>query len=561
MCYILKVIYMSTCLPKPLCLIILLVIMLFGCFSDKSDLFEMEKEDDVNVLLRSAESTISTCTDEKDNDDDDQIDCADSDCYGIALCMPEMNCDDDRDNDEDGETDCDDSDCFYTPTCFLITVENTYEMCTDKVDNDKNGKADCNDPSCSRFEHCIENTVDACTDEIDNDEDDLVDCDDPGCAGIGVCLEVSDETCSDEEDNDADGYVDCQDPGCAYVAACLPEMACDDDIDNDHDGLKDCLDPDCNFAPACVSNKPVENTFILCSDENDNDNDGFTDCEDSDCSDFSICQENTNAACSDTFDNDDDGLVDCNDEECMVLFVCNEGNSISCVPDDFVPPATVDFELTVYDYEGGVEFGGNQGCPDERLMGMVADKMVDGRPVFLSNECENSGIGTWWDESGTVAVIDTTLTFEHKGNNVYHYKTHKVGFFPAGGCDAGTGGSSGKECKSDNINYGFAAHMHREFTYIREGADDQTFDFSGDDDVFVFLNSHLVLDIGGIHNPIQEEFNLKVEGDKIGLVTGDKVSLDFFIAERNPTGSQAQITMNMPCLIAAAFEAEDGAEE
>jgi hypothetical protein len=58
------------------------------------------------------------CTDGVDNDLDNLIDCADSDCSLDPACQasPEV-CGDGIDNDQDGLTDCDDSDCSSDPAC------------------------------------------------------------------------------------------------------------------------------------------------------------------------------------------------------------------------------------------------------------------------------------------------------------------------------------------------------------------------------------------------------------------------------------------------------------
>ncbi len=535
-----------------------IIVALFtqSCMSDKNDMLNMDLNSEA-VIDPPTETTHKECTDSKDNDLDGFIDCDDTDCYGIAECIPEYLCDDEEDNDDDGEEDCEDPDCFYTEVCFKVSFENTYDLCSDEEDNDDNGRVDCNDPSCSRFDFCIENTDDFCNDTIDNDGDDLIDCDDPGCNGKGDCSENSDETCRDGIDNDADDDIDCQDKSCAFVGACLPELVCDDKEDNDFDNRIDCEDSDCNFHPACVSHDLVENTFDLCEDGEDNDLDNKIDCEDSDCLRASNCQENTNAACDDGIDNDFDGDIDCDDDECLSQTVCSISTDIQCIPDGYVAPTTLDLKLTVYDHESieGTPFW-YLGCPDEWTRNMVQDTLgANGRPLMKIDTCANAEINTWWTDEGAISVKDTLLTFSRTTGSTYQYKTDKMGFFPAGGCEEGTGGGNGSVCKG-TPNYGFAAHMQRKFLYIREGADEQTFDFSGDDDVFVFLNGHLVLDIGGIHNPIQKEFYLQTEADNIGLTNGDTAVLDFFIAERRRYGSQAQITMNIECLIAAAFDKE-----
>lgn len=82
-------------------------------------------------------------------------------------------------------------------------------------------------------------------------------------------------------------------------------------------------------------------------------------------------------------------------------------------------------------------------------------------------------------------------------------------------------------------NFGFTTELHTSFRY----AGGEVFTFRGDDDVFVFVDGKLVVDIGGVHNPTEG----KVVIDQLGLSLGSVYTLDLFQAERNPTGSNFRI--------------------
>lgn len=59
-------------------------------------------------------------------------------------------------------------------------------------------------------------------------------------------------------------------------------------------------------------------------------------------------------------------------------------------------------------------------------------------------------------------------------------------------------------------NFGFTAHLGFSIKVTESGS--ERFEFSGDDDVWVFLNNKLVLDIGGLHGPISGWFQINTDG-------------------------------------------------
>eukprot|EP01100_Stratorugosa_tubuloviscum_P003419 TRINITY_DN182_c0_g1_i2.p1 TRINITY_DN182_c0_g1~~TRINITY_DN182_c0_g1_i2.p1 ORF type:complete len:1400 (+),score=682.28 TRINITY_DN182_c0_g1_i2:218-4417(+) len=100
-----------------------------------------------------------------------------------------------------------------------------------------------------------------------------------------------------------------------------------------------------------------------------------------------------------------------------------------------------------------------------------------------------------------------------------------------------TGGSKVKEGTSGAKNYHFTMEIRSAFTY-QTG---QTFTFSGDDDVWVYIDNKLVIDLGGVHSKLTKTVNLNT----LGLVVGTTYNFDLFFAERHTSESNFQIETSL----------------
>ncbi|KAK5580013.1 hypothetical protein RB653_000025 [Dictyostelium firmibasis] len=86
-------------------------------------------------------------------------------------------------------------------------------------------------------------------------------------------------------------------------------------------------------------------------------------------------------------------------------------------------------------------------------------------------------------------------------------------------------------------NYHFCMKMNTAFTY--KGF--EVFSFQGDDDVWVYINNKLVIDIGGVHNSL----SASVDTTKLGLTVGKSYNFDLFFCERRTVGSTIKIETNL----------------
>jgi fibro-slime domain-containing protein len=91
--------------------------------------------------------------------------------------------------------------------------------------------------------------------------------------------------------------------------------------------------------------------------------------------------------------------------------------------------------------------------------------------------------------------------------------------------------------------WGFTLELHTRFTYT--AGKSQVFTFKGDDDVWVFINGRLAIDLGGLHSALTSTIDLDERAAELGLTDGAAYPLDFFFAERHSTGSHCRITTSL----------------
>jgi fibro-slime domain-containing protein len=159
---------------------------------------------------------------------------------------------------------------------------------------------------------------------------------------------------------------------------------------------------------------------------------------------------------------------------------------------------------------------------------------ADGTPVrnaanatgYISSA---TSFADWYSSTYSSHVLgekSLSLTLDNSGNanpSIYTYSNNS--FFPLDGqlgCNQGYG-----------HNYHFTFRLNTDFTY-QAG---QIFSFTGDDDVWVFINDSLVIDLGGVHGAMSQSVNL----DTLGLTAGNNYSFDLFFAERHTTESNFRI--------------------
>jgi fibro-slime domain-containing protein len=160
----------------------------------------------------------------------------------------------------------------------------------------------------------------------------------------------------------------------------------------------------------------------------------------------------------------------------------------------------------------------------------------------------SSNFGQWFRDMPGVNMSDTLPIKLRLVQGSDHYVfddkqdpqfTGLGGFFPINGNLYGNYQSTGK-------NFHFTYELATQFRF--EEGEDKFFKFVGDDDVWVFVDGKLVIDIGGVHSAVEQTINVDRMGSSMPngwLVDGQVYELRFFFAERHTTQSNFRIETSL----------------
>ncbi len=152
----------------------------------------------------------------------------------------------------------------------------------------------------------------------------------------------------------------------------------------------------------------------------------------------------------------------------------------------------------------------------------TCDKLeLDGNPMFFPID---DFAGAWDDERQEAQVPQQVY-----GADGWPLET-EWDYWPAGYTPTGS------------HNFLFSSEVQYWFRYDAGGS--ATLEFIGDDDMWVFINGHLAVDLGGVHTPEVGAVTIDAStGPGFGLEDGKVYPIKMFHAERKAPGSSFKLTL------------------
>lgn len=149
----------------------------------------------------------------------------------------------------------------------------------------------------------------------------------------------------------------------------------------------------------------------------------------------------------------------------------------------------------------------------------------------------------WYaDVDGVNMRLEKTVPLERKEDGTLYYDTNA--YFPIDGEGFGNQAVPDSANANGEHNFHFTMELHSSFTY--NGG--EVFTFRGDDDVYLFINGRLAIDLGGVHGPEPGTADMDALASELQITVGNTYDLDMFFAERHTDLSNFRIETSIECI-------------
>jgi fibro-slime domain-containing protein len=277
----------------------------------------------------------------------------------------------------------------------------------------------------------------------------------------------------------------------------------------------------------------------------------------------------------------------CGDGMKLAPEACDDGNTVdgdgcshdcqleagfSCADSTMSPPPQLNLAVTYRDFIS-IPIGTAARHPDfeaafagEDVTPLLVKTTLDanGKPVMdgrcgqgnvLAAQCPYgqqvttaANFNQWYrDVSGVNLDIAGTLLLPQQGSGSYVFDSGNRGLFPVDtkGWTSMSPPMEGTSVANADVNdgrshdFGFSTEVRYFFQY--KGGESLT--FSGDDDLWIFVNRRLALDLGGLHHRIEKSLSVDQSATTLGLAVGGLYEIALFHAERHTDASNFKLTL------------------
>jgi len=165
--------------------------------------------------------------------------------------------------------------------------------------------------------------------------------------------------------------------------------------------------------------------------------------------------------------------------------------------------------------------------------------------------CYGENLQSWFTDGSHTKTFKEVMTLARKNGL---YEIDSAGYLPLDKYpDELTFGKENSDNRNQQHNYGFTVAGSTEFKYVQ--ANNDMFAFIGDDDMWVFIDGVLVMDLGGVHSALEGSFSINDIANARGWADNSIHSLNFFYVERQTVESNLRLRFNLTDLSSSKFSA------